>query len=285
MTQKSKTIMIASIGLVIALAIIAIFSVKDLKDTGIITKPDSSESGKILKEFNKKFKSKDRQIIYYASSECGYCELQNPIIETLSEDYDMDYYYIDSSKLKNSHRKEILKKLEIEHATPTTVIVEKGKVIDTLIGYTPADEFIEFMVKNEMLPEDAVYSKEKNITVIDYEKYSEMIESEKQHIIVIGQTTCPHCIAFKDAMNSVAGDYDIKIYYLNLTDMSEEERTDFFESLRKIEYNDPDFVNKGSFGTPLTLIIKNGKVENYLSGERSTSQFAKELKKMGLIQE
>ena len=67
--------------------------------------------------------------------------------------------------------------------------------------------------------------------------------------------------------------------------MSEDEYNSFSESLKEIEYNDPDFVESGSFGTPLTLIIENGKVKDYISGERTKSQLVREFKKNGLISE
>ena len=67
--------------------------------------------------------------------------------------------------------------------------------------------------------------------------------------------------------------------------MAQEEFSSFEESLKKIGYNDPSFVEKGEFGTPLTLIVKNGKVTSYIAGERSKSQLVKEFKKAGLISE
>ena len=48
--------------------------------------------------------------------------------------------------------------------------------------------------------------------------------------------------------------------------------------------NDPDFVEDGSFGTPLTLIIEDGKVVDYISGSRTKSQLVRDFKKAGLIQ-
>ena len=184
-----------------------------------------------------------------------------------------------------SQRKEVLEKLEIEHATPTTIIVENGEVIDTAVGYTDAQEYVKFFATNEIIPEDAVYSEEQYLTFINYDEYDELINDSGTHIIVIGQTTCSHCIAFKPALNSVAEDYDLTINYLNITEISEDEYNNFSESLNTIEYNDPDFVESGSFGTPLTLIVENGKVTRYVSGQRTKSQLVKEFKKAELISE
>ena len=283
MTKEKKKTIIFTVSLaVIALILMICFIFMELRGMGII---GSSESNKIMKEFNYNYNAEERKVIYYASSTCSYCEMQKPIIELIAEDYDIDYYAIDSNELSNSQRKAVLEKLGIEHATPTTVIVENGKVIDVQEGYTDGNNLVEFFKENEILPEDAVYSAEKYITFIDYNKYRSLIKSEDTNIIVIGQSTCGHCIAIKPALNSVAEDYDLTINYLNLTEITEEESNKFYESLEDIEYNDPDFVESGSFGTPLTLIIKDGKVIDYISGSRTISQLVREFKKAGLIEE
>lgn len=280
--EKKKTIIFTVILAIILVAIIIAFVVVNLKESGVIATPESKE---IMKEFDKNFNSKERKVIYYASPSCSYCALQTPILETIAKDYDMDYYYLDVSKLSKGQRDKILKKLGIKHGTPTTIIVENGKVIDVAQGFTQGKDYVDFLKDGEMIPKDAVYSAEKYITFIDYKKYEELISKNDTSIIVVGQTTCSHCIAIKPALNSVAKEYGVTINYLNLTEMTKEESSSFFESLNTIEYNDEEFLSKGSVGTPLTLIIKDKKVQSYISGERTTSQLVREFKKLGLISE
>lgn len=280
--EKEKTIILTVVLSIVCLVLIGFFVMDTLKQNGTIVDDETKE---VINDFDKYFNSKERTVIYYASSSCSYCELQKPILETIAEDYDIDYLEIDSATLGAKQREEILEKLEIEHATPTTVIVENGEVVDTAVGYTDGQDYVEFFKENEIIPEDAVYSKENNLTFIEYNEYEELISDSKIHIIVIGQTTCSHCIAIKPALNSVAGDYDLTINYLNLTEMDEDEYNEFSESLKTIGYDDPEFVESGSFGTPLTLIVENGKVVDYISGSRTKSQLVKEFKKAGLISE
>lgn len=280
--EKKKTIILTVVLGIVCLILIGVFIVDNLKQNGTIV---SEETKEVMNEFDKYFNSKKRTVIYYASEGCGYCKLQTPILETIAEDYDMDYYYLDSSKLTVKQRNEVLEKLEIEQKTPTTIIVENGKVIDTAVGYTQGSDYVEFFKKSEIIPEDAVYSKEQYITYVDFSEYEELISDSDTNIIVVGQTSCSHCIAFKPALNSVAQDYDLTINYLNLTDLSKEESTSFFDSLTTIEYNDEKFLEDGSFGTPLTLVVENGKVKSYISGERTISQLVREFKRQGLISE
>ena len=282
LTEKKKTIIFTGILIVIALVLIGFLVIDRLKQEGTIT---NSEVKEIMKNFNKYYNSKKRTVIYYASTTCGWCSLQTPILETIAEDYDMDYLYVDTSKLGKKQIKEITETLEIEASTPTTVIVEDKEVIDVAAGYQDAKDYVEFFASNELIPEDAVYSKENNLTFVNIDQYEELINDGGTHVIVIGQTTCSHCIAIKPALNSIAGDYDLTINYININLLSQEEYQRFSESLITIGYDDLDFVENGSIGTPLTLIVKNGKVSKYIAGERSKSKLVREFKKAGLVSE
>ena len=280
--EKKKTIALTVILIIIAVALIGFLIGNKLKEEGTIT---NNEVKKIMKDFDKYYNSKKRTVIYYASTTCGWCSLQTPVLETIAEDYDMDYLYVDTSKLGKKQQRDIAEKLNIEGSTPTTVIVEKGKVIDIAEGYNDGRDYVKIFADNELIPEDAVYSKDKNLTYIDIDEYEKTIAKSGTRIIVIGQTTCSHCIAIKPALNSIAGDYNIKIYYINVNELTQDEYNRFSESLKTVGYDDPDFVESGSFGTPLTLILKDGKVSSYISGERSKSQLVREFKKAGLISE
>ncbi len=280
--EKKKTIIFTIAIAILALVLIGVLVFMELRKSGII---GSSESNEIMAEFNKVFNQKERTVIFYGSSECSYCDLQTPILEVVAEDYDVDYYSVDSILLSVGQRKQIYEKLDIEGDTPTTIVVENGEVVATQVGFVDGGELIDFFKESELVPEDAVYSKEKSLTFIDYDKYKSLIRSDETHVIVIGQTTCPHCIAIKSALNSVVEDYDVVINYLNLTKLDATDSEKFFESLEDIGYDDPEFIESGSFGTPLTLIVEDGEVTNYFSGERTISQLVREFKKAGIIKE
>lgn len=280
--EKKKIIVKNIIIAALSIVLVIVFAIYEMKKEGLI---GTKESNEIVEKFEKVYNKKERSIIYYSSSSCSYCKLQTPILETIAEDYNLDYYSIDSSLLSKSQVSKIIETLGIEGKTPTILIVEDGKVIDTKVGYMDGRNTVSFLIKNKILEEGSIYSKEKYITYVNYDEYVELIEDKHTHIIVIGQTTCGHCIAIKPALNSVAEDYDLTINYLNLTELSQTESTEFFNSLKDIGYNDPEFVEEEKFGTPLTLIVKKGKVVNYISGSKTISQLVREFTKAGLIEE
>lgn len=282
--KNNKTALIAVLTILLIIIGVCVYYQLDNKE-----KNDSdiseSESSKILDKFYEYYNNKKAKIIYYASSSCGYCQLQSPIMEQIKEDYDIDYLDIDSTKLTNSDKKNILEKLGIDHATPTTVVVKNGKVIGKNIGYVDGGEMVDFLIKNGILKDDAVYTPEANLTFIDFSEYEDLIEESDQFIVTIGQTGCSHCIKTKPVLSTIAKEYDITINYLNLTDMTETEQSNFFESLKEIGYDDEEFLASGSFGTPLTLIIDDGQIVSHVDGENSPAKFTKAFKKAGVISE
>ena len=237
-------------------------------------------SGEILDNFYKYMGSDDATVIYYGSSTCSYCSLQTPIMKQIKEDYKIDYLYVDASKLSKDDQKEILKVLDIEGSTPTIAVVKDDDVVDVNVGYMDGKTTVEFLKKNKILDKEATYKPEENLTFIDFNRYKELVSEDTLNVIVIGQTTCSHCIAVKPVLSRVAGNNNITINYLNLTEMSQDEQSELIENLKSIGYADAD-----NLGTPLTLITKNNHLEGSIEGENPPSYFTREFKKYGVITE
>ena len=260
---------------IIALIVLIIGIVSTLK------KDDNSKeavSSKIVKKFEKEFESETKKVIYYGSSTCSYCELQTPIMKQIKKDYKIDYFYIDAKKLETKDNKYILDELDIKGSTPTIAIVEDGEVIDTNVGYMDGSKTVEFLKNNGILDKDATYKPEENLTFIGYSEYKELIEKGDITVVVLGQTTCSHCISAKPVLSRVAGTNNIRINYLNITEMSSDEYQSLTDNLKDMGYE-----NSEGIGTPLTLVIENKKVVGVIEGENPPSYFTRELKKYGAI--
>ena len=273
---NTQTVAMFAVSVVAVIALIVGMVVT--KDKKVTTK--SKNSGEILDSFYKYMGSDDETIIYYGSSTCSYCSLQTPIMKQIKEDYKVDYLYVDASKLSKDDQKEILKVLDIEGSTPTIAVVKDDDVVDVNVGYMDGKDTVEFLKKNKILEEDATYKPEENLTFIDFNRYKELVSEDALNVIVIGQTTCSHCIAVKPVLSRVAGNNNITINYLNLTEMSQDEQSELIENLKSIGYSDAD-----NLGTPLTLITKSNHLEGAIEGENPPSYFTREFKKYGVITE
>ena len=163
---NTQTIAMLAVSVIAVIALIVGMVVTG--DKKVTTK--NKDSGEILDKFYKYMGSDDNTVIYYGSSTCSYCSLQTPIMKQIKEDYDMDYLYVDASKLSKDDQKEILKVLDIEGSTPTIAVVKDDDVVDVNVGYMDGKDTVSFLKKNKVLGEDATYKPEENLTFIDFNR-------------------------------------------------------------------------------------------------------------------
>ena len=107
------------------------------------------------------------------------------------------------------------------------------------------------------------------------------IANKVDFILFIGSETCAHCAAFKDTVNSIVKNYQIKIYYIDINKFSNTESSKF-----------KTIINYS--GTPTTVFIKNGselKDENgnvtiyRINGNIEYEKVVNKIKKAGFIEE
>ncbi|MDD3392869.1 MAG: thioredoxin family protein [Bacilli bacterium] len=110
---------------------------------------------------------------------------------------------------------------------------------------------------------------------ITLDDYKQMIENKETFIFYIGSHNCSHCKLYSVKINDVIEEYQVKVYYLDIADMSDDELSDF-QSL--VTYS----------GTPTTIFVSEGKeltTYNRISGNQSKSVIIEKFKLNGYIEE
>ena len=119
---------------------------------------------KEIKAQDIKKESKGKNIlIYVGRSSCGYCIQYVPVLKEIQEKYNKyTTYYIDIAKILDfsgtggvldKEADEIMQKLDKDFmesnwgATPLTLVVKDSKLVDSIVGYVPA-ESLETLVKD-----------------------------------------------------------------------------------------------------------------------------------------
>lgn len=113
-----------------------------------------------------------------------------------------------------------------------------------------------------------------DLVELTYDEFTEKIDNEESFVLCISLTTCSHCATYKPKLESVAKDYGIDLYYIDIDKYSEEEQEEF-EKI--INFND---------STPTTVFLKNGKettASNRINGDVSTSRIIDKLKSNDFI--
>ena len=102
------------------------------------------------------------------------------------------------------------------------------------------------------------------------------VEKQENFVLFIGSETCTHCKKFKKTINRVIEDYKIKVYYIDISKLNEDENA----------YINSHFPYSG---TPTTIIVKGGteyeRQSTRIEGARDYDFTVQRLKRAGIIKE
>lgn len=296
MNEKKKSMIIVAvmIGFLLLLLLFCIIQKPKDQNHGIVDETKPEYSGKYTTDYESVFEGEGKKVLFVGSSTCGVCSEFTPYMKYLSETYDFTYYYIDAATINTVALEEVLEKIgkSIDDiGTPYMAFIENGKKYEELKGYASEAALFKVLQENGIIKEEETYvsstdasngssedSAYTSLSFIDYDKYKEIYDSKEKSIVVVGQTGCGACTAFKPVINEIAKEYHVTIYFVNLTDWTESETYDLLNSLSY-------FKDRETFGTPLTLIIENGDNIAEQEGHNTKETTVSFLKKHDLIKE
>ena len=186
--------------------------------------------------------------------------------------YGFDYVDINIDEISDKNLDKILAALQVtDLGTPYLAIVSNGQVVDVQNGYADYDAVFEFLKENSVIASDA----ELLLNYIDVKEYNKLVKSKEASVIVVGQSTCSYCVKAKVILNEVASKNDIEINYLNLSYMTEDDYADFTSSF--------EYFQSDSWGTPVTMIVKNGKIVDKLEQLVTEEEYIEFFTKNGVL--
>ena len=196
--------------------------------------------------------------------------------ETLNSN-DLGAYLVsldDYSKEDAANFKKALNYTDNAFDKDVLIYVEKGKVKSYKEGILGSKEDIKtFMSDNGLVkfmcsaPQDADNA---NLAEVNYAGFECLADQKEPYVIFLAQTTCSYCSQFKPIINKFAEANGVVAYYINVDKITQEEAA---KMTAKFEY----FTNNESWGTPLSLAVKDGQVVADLSGLTEDQEQIKEL--------
>lgn len=114
------------------------------------------------------------------------------------------------------------------------------------------------------------------LTEVTVDEYLKLIKEDGYHFMFIGSATCGYCTLFKESISAFQLFNDFDFYYLDLNNVTEQ--SDYDKLLSSDEY-----LEAGEWGTPTSILYKDGKKVDLLSGYVSTQNLEEFLKENGAI--
>jgi predicted bacteriocin transport accessory protein len=232
------------------------------------TMTNENKNINILAKHKEVLSYNNKQAIYIGRPTCSFCVMFEPVLKEMKDEYNFNYYYINTDELTPSQTNDILNQLGIDlnqFGTPYIAFMENGKMVDNQIGYADAKTTFEKLKKNGYV-EGTYISPVDYINYIDFDEYEDIIKSEEAQILIIGQTTCSYCIEAKPILNSIIKENEnLVMNYIEYDLLSADEKAIVNEFL--VANVDKDW------GTPTMLIVKNGKQEGLKVGLDSKESY------------
>lgn len=112
-----------------------------------------------------------------------------------------------------------------------------------------------------------------SIEEINLTTLKDKINNKDKFVLVVTQTGCSHCTAYLPVLEEIGEEYRLKFYDINITNLADEEKTEF-NSLVRIS------------GTPTTIFYTDGEEQSTstrLVGEKTKDKIITRLKSEGYI--
>lgn len=274
MNEKTKTI----------ITLIIVFLIVMLLPLSLYVKQSNGQ--KQLDNLNEIFEKEGNNLFYIGSADCTYCNQFDPVIDSVAENYDFKYVYINKKDLTEKQFNELLSKFEIdqdEFGTPFLVTGGKGKKTAEKPGYMNETQLVEFLKQSEFLDEDVepknkIEDEETDaLNFIDISELEKLVNNSDKSIIVLGQTGCGACIQAKPILNNIAKEKNVKINYLEIDLISDEED---YKIVGQI-LND---LGIEELYTPYLMVVQNKKELDNIIGLDSEDNYVKLFRQHGFIE-
>lgn len=163
MKKKDLVLIIGAI-LIVVLAFFAMGNTNANPEIEVPLALSGEENGLIKIDYStyeSKIKNGENFIIVIERTGCSYCEMYMPVLESVTKEFSIPVYYIDTADLTQDEYESLGESnsyLKRERwGTPTTLLMSGQVVVDSLGGYVDETEFTKFIKENVILS-----SEEKN---------------------------------------------------------------------------------------------------------------------------
>ncbi len=151
-------------------------------------------------------------------------------------------------------------------------VKKDGKGLTT--NLSEADQIIaNAQAESSAVKEDEM----KEYATTDVDGYLYFLKAtDKKRLVLVASPTCGYCQIASPILQNIAFKHNIKIYYLDTSEFDSESQSKFVSS-------DERFAE--GFGTPMLLLVSEGKIHDSVDGLNDTAGYEEFFKKHGYINE
>ena len=162
LTAKQKDIILIALVVVLLIVAAIVTGNKDSKvdiELPVALEGDAGFNEITYSNYLEKIDSNEPFLVVIVKDGCGSCEMYEPILKEVADEYNLPINYINLTNLSEEEYNDLaqsnayLKKNQ--WGTPTTLFMLGDSVIDSIGGYVDKDKFVDFVKENFVVNEDA----------------------------------------------------------------------------------------------------------------------------------
>lgn len=229
------------------------------------------DNSNIIESVNKMLTT-DYSLIYLPYKKMKEIDSQDKILEKISNDYEINYKKIEAYLLSKSQQNKLNSLLQISTVEDQIVILVKDqKVVGSIRGINNKKTFLNKLKEFNFIKEIGYF-----ITYINLDKFNNLLNNNEKNIIVIEKDDCKYCEQVNEVLNNISINYDIKINSINVGKIDSDIAVEVSKKLSDLEYKD-------GFTTPMTIIVENNKLLDYVIGASTEEYFVDIFSENGII--
>lgn len=105
-------------------------------------------------------------------------------------------------------------------------------------------------------------SNKKEINYVESADIMEKMDNQESFFLIIGNTTCSACLAYKPTLEEIVANKEADLYYLEVDTENGKSETHKANVQKLFE----EYLNSEINSTPTTIYVHEGKMDEYRSG-------------------
>ena len=156
--------------------------------------------------------------------------------------------------------KKVEEKVKNEKKSFSLTTKQKDIILVLLVFVLLVVGFILTTPKKEKLDIElpVALSGETGFSEISYEQYKEKVLNNELFLVVIVKDGCGYCEMYEPIVEEVANENKLPVYYINLSNISEEEKDELATTNK--------YLKRNKWGTPTTLFMYGENIVDSISG-------------------
>ena len=162
LTAKQKDILLVVLVVVLLIVAAIVTGNKETKldiELPVALEGDAGFNEITYSNYLEKIDSNEPFLVVIVKDGCGYCEMYEPILKEVADEYNLPINYINLSNLSEEEYTELAKSNSYlknnQWGTPTTLFMLGDSVIDSIGGYVEKEKLVNFVKENFVVNEDA----------------------------------------------------------------------------------------------------------------------------------